>query len=230
MGIVAPLRRGPDCALSLVYYRPGEEQAAHRHHGPQLTLLLAGDYREESEDGTHLVQGPALGAKPAGFEHANRFGAHGALILSVCLADAAAVPAYGVRGTEVLPHAEREAAALLRAVEARLDDPPRAPPLWLDCACRSLAQARPVSAVAAELGMHPVAFARSFRRHVGAGPAAYRQARRLARALPPILLERVPLAEAAAEAGFADQAHLSHALRRATGFSPGQLRMLLGRA
>jgi AraC-like DNA-binding protein/quercetin dioxygenase-like cupin family protein len=69
-------------------------------------------------------------------------------------------------------------------------------------------------------------FIRWFRRHVGMTPHAYRLARRLtlARAL---LAADVPAAEAAAEAGFADQSHMGRKFRCAFGVTPNAYRRAL---
>jgi AraC family transcriptional regulator len=74
--------------------------------------------------------------------------------------------------------------------------------------------------VAREAGVHPVYCARVFRRHHGCPVSAYLRALRVAEAGRLVLQYGQSLAQAALEAGFADQAHLSRSFRRQIGFSP----------
>jgi AraC family transcriptional regulator len=78
--------------------------------------------------------------------------------------------------------------------------------------------------VAREAGVHPVYFARVFRRRHGCPDSAYLRALRLAEAGRLVLRPGWSLATAAAEAGFADQAHMTRCFARQFGFSPGALR------
>ena len=70
---------------------------------------------------------------------------------------------------------------------------------------------------------------RTLRRHceqaIGYGPKMVERVLRGRRALR-LIRSGVALAEAAARAGYADQAHLSHEVRRLAGGAPGQLRRL----
>jgi AraC family transcriptional regulator len=78
--------------------------------------------------------------------------------------------------------------------------------------------------VAREAGVHPVYFARVFRRRHGCPVSAYLRALRLVEAGRLVLRERQSLAGAALAAGFADQAHLTRCFSRHFGFSPGAVR------
>lgn len=69
--------------LVLTHYAPEEECRAHRHMESQISLLLVGAYEETSSEGRRTVAGASLSCKPEGFEHENRFGEHGALMLSL---------------------------------------------------------------------------------------------------------------------------------------------------
>jgi AraC family transcriptional regulator len=84
----------------------------------------------------------------------------------------------------------------------------------------------PVEALAADAGVHRVHLARTFRDHVGVPVTVY--ARRLRLEAARRHVERgVPLAQAAARAGFADQSHLTRTMRSAWGVTPGELRRTL---
>lgn len=83
-----------------------------------------------------------------------------------------------------------------------------------------------IAELAREAGLHPVYFARAFRRAYGCSPGAYLRQRRVEAAIVVLCGGTRPLAEVAGACGFADQNHMSHALQRAVGLSPLQLRRL----
>jgi AraC family transcriptional regulator len=106
--------------------------------------------------------------------------------------------------------------------------PPRRVPHWLARAEEFLASSAHgplrLREVAAEVGVHPVYCARAFRRATGCTVSAYIQMLRLLEAGRLILDQGLPLAHAAAGAGFADQAHFTRTCTRTFGFTPGRLR------
>jgi AraC family transcriptional regulator len=73
-------------------------------------------------------------------------------------------------------------------------------------------------------GVHPVYFARAFRRHYRMTPGDYVRRLRLEWALDRVRTTAEPLASVALDCGFADQSHLTRAFRRRFGLSPGRLR------
>lgn len=83
-----------------------------------------------------------------------------------------------------------------------------------------------VAHLAGVAGLSASHFLRAFREHTGKPPYAYlvdmrvRQAERLA------LEGNLPLAEVARSSGFSSQSHMTGAVRRATGRTPGELRRL----
>jgi AraC family transcriptional regulator len=79
---------------------------------------------------------------------------------------------------------------------------------------------------AREAGVHPIHFARVFRRRHGCPVSAYVRALRLTAAGELIVNGGQPLAQVACGAGFADQAHLTRWFSRVIGLSPGALRQL----
>ena len=109
------------------------------------------------------------------------------------------------------PSAEAGAAWLLRARQ-RLDDAPGEVP--------------GIAELAREAGLHPVYFARAFRRACGLAPGEYLRRRRLELAVGGLCAGAASLAELALECGYADQSHMANALRQATGTSPRALRRL----
>jgi AraC family transcriptional regulator len=83
-----------------------------------------------------------------------------------------------------------------------------------------------VRETALAVGVHPVHLARVFRRHLGCSVAGYVRRLRLERAATLLSLERSPISAVAHSCGFADQSHLTRALRRETGLTPATFRRL----
>ncbi len=86
-----------------------------------------------------------------------------------------------------------------------------------------LAGELPLESLAAAANVSPFHFARLFRRTVGLAPHQYVLHQRVDRAKALLRApgrDRRPLAQVAVEAGFFDQAHLTHAFRRVTGTTP----------
>jgi AraC family transcriptional regulator len=110
--------------------------------------------------------------------------------------------------------------------------PPRATaaPAWLQRAHERLrddsAQVPSLAELAAECGVHPVYFARAFRRRYGCSPGDELRRWRLQRALSQLQDHRRSLADIALACGFVDQSHFTHAFRRAFGWTPAQFRAL----
>ncbi|HEU0298197.1 MAG TPA: AraC family transcriptional regulator [Longimicrobium sp.] len=103
-----------------------------------------------------------------------------------------------------------DAPGWLRRVRDRLHDEAGAAP--------------PVRELARAAGVHPVSLARAFRRAYGVPVTEYARRLRVRAAADRVASTALPLARIACEAGFADQAHLTRELRRATGLTPAALR------
>lgn len=89
------------------------------------------------------------------------------------------------------------------------------------CAAVSLAE------LAATAGVSRFQLIRGFARAVGVTPYAYQVQRRV-RSARRFISEGRPLAEAAAEAGFSDQSHMTRAFVRQLGVTPARYRAALG--
>jgi AraC family transcriptional regulator len=85
-----------------------------------------------------------------------------------------------------------------------------------------------IGELAQEAGVHPVYLARTFRKITGSTPGEYLQGLRLQYVCRELLNKGKPLAQIAAEAGFADQSHMTRTLKRRTGETPGDFSKLLG--
>lgn len=110
------------------------------------------------------------------------------------------------------PSARAADTAWLARARARLDD--------------DVGNVPGIAELAREAGLHPVYFARAFRRAHGCSPGDYLRRRRIEAAIAGLCGGSRPLAEVAGTCGFADQSHMSHALQRAIGLSPLQVRRL----
>jgi AraC family transcriptional regulator len=107
----------------------------------------------------------------------------------------------------------------------------RMAPRWL-CSARDLLDGhldQPVSlrGLAQQAGIHPVHFAATFRRFHGCSVGEYVRRRRLQYVRRRLADPEVPLARVAAEAGFADQSHLTRTFKRFTGMTPNHYRTFL---
>lgn len=75
-------------------------------------------------------------------------------------------------------------------------------------------------------GCHPMTLARAFRRAFGCPVGAYVRRRRLEEACRLLRGSQTPIATIAALTGFADQAHMTRALRQVLGVTPAEYRRL----
>jgi AraC family transcriptional regulator len=107
------------------------------------------------------------------------------------------------------------------------------PPSWLRRARNRIDDASEelptISELAHEARVHPVHFARVFRRFVGTNPGDYVRRARARRASILLARARLPMSEVALACGFSDQAAFCKAFGRATGLSPGTFRRLWAR-
>ncbi|MGC9497810.1 helix-turn-helix domain-containing protein [Streptomyces sp. WG7] len=114
------------------------------------------------------------------------------------------------------PASGLEEAALSRAADTGPPDP------LLRRIVAALDEGRPVAATADELGVSARQLHRRSLAAFGYGPKTLARVLRLQRALA-LARAGTPLAETAARAGYADQAHLTRDVRELTGVAPGEL-------
>lgn len=235
---------GPGVSVTLSHYAPGSAMGAHAHDRHQVSLLLAGELEETSGRHACDLNGPSLGFKAAGRDHADRYGPNGALILSVKLDDEH--DELAVRAGWQWKPAVRSDISLARAIVAGpgaadmlelaadlaafggTDETPAREdrPSWaLALRDRLREEAGPVDldAAARAAGVHRGHVSRGFRRCFGMPPSLYGLRCRLARAISHVARD-MPGSQAAHEAGFADQSHFIRTLKRETGFTPEALR------
>jgi AraC-like DNA-binding protein len=199
--------------------------ARHRHDRAYAALVLSGTYEECGSRGRFRV-GPGDVLLHSAFDaHLDRFHNRGAQILNLVLASAVAADFSVGRVADpdtIARVAERdpiEAGIRLRAQVCESDAAPQdwpdvlAADLLRDPGCRLELWAR-------HHGLAAETISRGFGRLFGVTPASFRVEARARRALALITGSDLPLACIAAAAGFADQAHMSRAMRALTGSPP----------
>lgn len=105
---------------------------------------------------------------------------------------------------------------------------------WLtqarDALDRKLDRPISVSALALQCDVHPVYFARAFRRAYAVSPTEYQLRRRLEHVASLLAADERNIADIAASAGFSDQAHLSRHFTALFGIAPGRYRERLAQS
>jgi AraC family transcriptional regulator len=216
----------------------------HTHAEGYLTFVLAGGYHERLRTSTRACAARSVVLHPAGDTHEDDFGEQSARCLNVVLAPAFAKRVGEREGVvaseEIAGIGRRLSAELTRNDDAsaliveglllelfgmlsRQETASSRVPAWLRevhaIVTRDFARKLSLEELAGSVGIHPVHLARAFRKHFGTSVGERVRALRIAH-----VRERIaagaPLARIAAEAGFADQSHLTRAFQREVGMSP----------
>jgi AraC-like DNA-binding protein len=188
--------------------------------------VLKGGYEEAGDLGRWSV-GPGQLLFHGSFQaHLDRFGACGAEILNIELPDAfdPDIAAATVDDPdEIVRLAECDSRAALGLLFARMKALPATAADWPDRLAAAL-RADPDLRLAEwgrRDGLSPTTLSRGFRLAYGTSPKRFRAEVRARQAWSRIVTGGDPLALLAAEAGFADQAHMTRAVAALTGRSPG---------
>jgi AraC-like DNA-binding protein len=211
--------------LGRMRHAPDERRPRHCHRHAFAAVILSGGYLEAGDEGRWMVRpGEVLVHRP--FEsHLNRFDARGTEVLILPLKADNDVVLTGTvedpdRLARLAEHDEAEAVeallAMLRPREVHDAD-------WPDLLARALRDdpGLSLSAWAEDMDLRPESLSRGFRLAYGVTPRAYRSVLRARSAFQGLLRTAAPLAELAADAGFADQAHMTRAIVQLTGCPPG---------
>lgn len=189
----------------------------------------------------------SLVVKPAGTVHRNRFGAAGAILLSIANAPASLFDRLGwgwlddtghapaairasiaLRDGDPFGMAEEAGWQILSATGETGPTPARgAAPLWLSNV-RDLvatARARPsISGLANAIGVHPVYLTRAFRQRYGCSISRFIRRLRVQRAADLLAGTDLQVSAIAAQFDFADQSHFCRTFRAEMGVSPSLYR------
>jgi AraC family transcriptional regulator len=230
---------------------PEHEVETHTHTDAHFVLVLRGRYLSRARGMPAVCATPALIYNPPGTTHHDCFrGLQGRFLTISMPADAVAgrdlphdpvrVGALGERAAFALREELARAddcttLAIESGIEPLFDALQRQRrmerddgPAWLARARDRLrddcAQPPRIEELARIAGVHPIAFARTFRRRYGRSPAEYLRECRLERAARLLRDRRLSLRTVAARAGFADQSHFNRSFRHAFGCTPGEFR------
>ena len=239
---------------SLTYYPANTEMVMHEHQGHQVSIVLSGSLAESDNRQQQHVFTPSLCTKPAEFGHANQYGKQGALIFSLNFSKC--IFTEYADGVDIDWHWQPlTAKPLLQMVKQSVrgmmvnNESFQQQLLWDLLAIRqgaSLASERHkvswlvkakqyiehspdnlnLTQLAAELGIHPVYFSRSFHKHYGCTPSLYQQRCKVSRAIR-LLSKNKLLVDIAHDSGFTDQSHLTRLFKQEVGFTPRQLKQLI---
>jgi len=198
--------------------------ARHRHAGGYAAVVVDGAYEEAGDEGRRRVRAGQVLVHRAFEAHLDSVARHGAEVLNLPLPEGRHLPvSFAVADVDLLVRvAEREGVA----VAAELLQPAGAAAAasdWPDLLAAALraAPSLRLDAWAAEHRLAPATLSRGFRAAYGVSPARYRAEARARCAFEALLQGRLPMAQLAAETGFADQAHFCRAIRQLTGAPPG---------
>jgi AraC-like DNA-binding protein len=200
----------------------------HRHERAYAAVVLAGSYEESGSRGRFRVSPGDVLLHDAFDAHLDRFEGSGARIFSLEIAACPADTSIAhVRDADsVVRAAERDA---LEAGALLLAEIRRKPPVhydWPDILANDLLNdpAWRLDEWARKRALAPSSVSRGFRKVFGVTPAAFRLGARARHALRMITGSGQSFAAVAATTGFADQAHMSRAIRALTGAPPGSWR------
>jgi AraC-like DNA-binding protein len=215
------------CRVGRAHHHSRDVLDRHRHDTPFAAIILAGAYVEAGDTGRHHVVAGDVLVHGAFESHLDRF-TRAAEVLVLPLPRDWQGPVHS-RLTDpdrIARIAERDPEEARAVLAACLVPHARHVEDWPDMLAAALI-AEPglgIARWARRQGLHPGSIGRGFRQQFGLSPARFRATARAHRAVRAITATVRPLVEIAAQAGFADQAHMSHAVRCLTGQSPARLR------
>lgn len=241
--------------LTEVRHAAGKAVDQHQHEAPYFSLLLEGAYEERGEDFELRYEPYTLVFHSASTRHADRLlgpcrffavdllakwetviaelGGSRAHVFELSGGDPVWLVLRLYR--EFLSHADSSESTIdalvyelcAYVVKRSVDDMHE--PSWLAAADAVIAERfrepLDLSYFAAEVGVHPTHLCRSFRRFRGHTVSDAILAARVQHVARLLTDSARPLAELAAQAGFADQSHMTRVFRRVTGYPPGDHRL-----
>jgi AraC-like DNA-binding protein len=201
----------------------------HAHDEGYAAIVLSGGYLEAGDGGRHRAETGQVLIHPPFSGHANWIARRDVEIVNISLPleDALRLASGTTDYPErLLDEVGREGADAGTVLGAFLRP---APPMESDlpdllAAAMIEPGALPLSQWAERHGISPRTLNRHFRQAYGITPAHHRWRTRTLGAWREIVLGAKPLADIAASAGFADQAHMTRSVVALTGRSPGRWR------
>lgn len=205
-------------------YAPSHSLDRHCHYTAYATVILGGSYLEAGDEGRHTVQAGDALVHRAFESHLDFFSARGADVLIIPMPFAARLPVRGhVRDVDALVRmAERSPADAWSAFAEAFEADGSGHDDWPDLLARKLRE-QPDTHLgewAEEAGLRAESISRGFCRAYGISPKAYRAQVRARAAWEAIRGSSLALGRLATELGFADQAHMTRAVKSLTGHQP----------
>jgi AraC family transcriptional regulator len=229
----------------------------HSHPKATVAIILAGGFDGRYRTGQRECLPWSVVVEPAGEPHGNCFGPVETTILTVSPEAHRLGPALEVASRQVRFDRDPYVALIARRAIDELDRPDDVTPLAVEAAAleilarvtrtarhehrpRWLEDARAflhdrfadtltLDDVAAAVGTEPERLARTFRRSTGEPLAGYLRRIRVSAAATLLVTTDLPISQVAADAGFADQSHLTRWFGRYLGTTPAVYRALHGR-
>lgn len=242
----------PGFGVRWLDFAPALSLPTHAHAQVCIAVVLRGGFQGIWGGREGTASSGTLIVEPAGEPHANRFfETAGAQVVAVQpvgdLAGGADHPsrraqpdALGVawrmasemsRPDDVTPIALEGMSLELLAIASRAGRVAESRAGWLSRATEMVeehyAQPLGLGVIAAEVGVHPIHLARSFRSRHGRSVGGYLRAVRVHRAAERLANSDEPIAEIALAVGFADQSHLNRWFVRLLGATPAAYRRQL---
>jgi AraC-like DNA-binding protein len=201
--------------------------ASHRHLEPYATLVLAGGYREAGESGRWRVEAGMLVVHAAGEAHADWFGHGSTELIDFDVDGALSAGVYRCGDADGLARSiiGGECAGIERFGDL---EPVSGEADWPDLLAAKLRidPALAIGAWASEHGLRAETVSRGFGQAYGVTPARYRSGVRVKSAVHSLACGKASLADVAFRHGFADQPHMTRALKAALGSTPAELRRI----
>jgi AraC-like DNA-binding protein len=203
----------------------GSWQPRHVHAGAYAALVLSGGYEESGTWGRFRVRAGDVLLHDAFDAHLNRIEPRGTTTLNLPLTGAPNLffKAGRVSDADAIARtAERDPQAALYVLAAQLREISPVVEDWADLLANEIVRdpSCRLDRWADAHGIVPETVSRGFAKVYGTTAARFRAEIRARRALRQIIRTAVSLVEIAAVVGFADQAHMTRAVRDLTGATP----------
>jgi AraC family transcriptional regulator len=233
-------------------YPPGLHMAPHTDKLSRISIILDGELRESTKQGSINATRNCVVIKPNHVVHENTFGASPLRLLSISFNDPSLLaqyfdewqwinhPAMGVLGVRLWTQMQwvkndgdlmKLFSAFFATLSSLAQEQDTHRTAWPDQLKElletNLDEPQAIQALSEQLSLHRVSMARGFKRRYSLSPVQFRKYTRVMTALQELALTQKSLAAIAYDAGFADQSHLTRALKSLAGCTPGEFRRLM---
>lgn len=238
------------CGLhtTLTSYEPHQQITKHYHANAYISLLIRGQYLEQTAKGATPLGAYDLIYRPAGYTHQNHFGERGGVCLNIEISDMPTSVATGLSHKVGLIKSEAvQVNSLLRklsrcqpdAFESLLHllsyfDTTQPNRVTKDKVCQGIKILQQeldihhsVSSLAKRLGVHPVYLSRIFKQQTGSTVSEYQLGIKLQYAFRDVIDSTYSISSITHRYGFYDDSHFIRSFQSVFHFSPYQLRLRL---